>query len=139
MSDQSNDRPYPSSQPGGPEAGYPSPHPGGPEAGYPSPYPGGPAGWGLYPEGSQAVLAFVLGIIGLFVFQPLAPFAWVIANREIRGVDAGRRNPGNRGLAVAGKVMAIIGTIFLILGVIIFMVAIIFLVGAPTDSSTTSY
>jgi hypothetical protein len=131
--------PYATPEAAGPTAPYPTSPPGGHEGAAPGAYTGSSVGpWGLYPEGSQAVLAFVLGIIGLLVFQPLAPFAWVIANREIRGVDAGRRNPSNRGLAVAGKVMGIIGTIFLILGIIIFVVVIILIVHAATSSSTST-
>jgi hypothetical protein len=131
--------PYPAPEAGGPTAPYPAFPPGGYDTPSPGPYPGGSGHWGLYPEGSQAVLAFVLGIIGLVVFQPLAPFAWVIANREIRGVDAGRRNPSNRGLAVAGKVMGIIGTIFLILGIIFFAAVILSIVRASTSSTTSTY
>lgn len=92
----------------------------------------------MYPEPSQGVLALILGIIGLVVFQPVAPFAWVIGNREVRGVDAGRRNPANRGLGVAGKVLGIIGTVILVLEVVILAVAIVVLVATGTSSSTTT-
>jgi hypothetical protein len=135
-------QPHPSHSPhatpeaGGPTAPYPTSPPGGYQTASPGPYPDSSAGpWGLYPEGSQAVLAFVLGILGVLVFQPLAPFAWVIADREIRAVDAGLRNPSNRGLAVVGKIMGIIGTIFLILGIVILVVVIILLMRAWTSSS----
>ncbi len=60
-----------------------------------APYPGRSA----YLEPSQSVLALVLGIIGLFVFWPVAPFAWVIGRNEVRAVDAGRRDPAGRGPA----------------------------------------
>jgi hypothetical protein len=131
--------PYVTPEAAGPTAPNPTSPPGGYETASPRPYSGSSAGsWRLYPEGSQAVLAFVFGIIGLIAFQPLAPFAWVIANREIRGVDAGRRNPSNRGLAVAGKIMGIIGTIFLILGIVIFVVVIILVARAATSSSTST-
>ncbi len=71
------------------------------------------------------------------MFTPVAPFAWVIGNREVRGVDAGRRPPGNRGLGVAGKVLGIIGTILLALIVIGVIITIVLLIGASTTSSTT--
>jgi TRAP-type C4-dicarboxylate transport system permease small subunit len=116
------------------------PYPAAPPPGYeqvpPGAYPSSSAGWGLYPESSQAVLALVLGLIGVFVFQLVAPFAWVVANREIRGIDAGRREPSNRGLAVAGKILGIIGTILLIIGVVFLVIVIAIFVGAATTSST---
>ncbi|HVN11846.1 MAG TPA: DUF4190 domain-containing protein [Kineosporiaceae bacterium] len=116
-----------------------------------SDHPGEPAGPGsgpaypsypaqamqyAYPEASQTVLAFVLGVIGLVVIQLVAPFAWVISNRELRGIDAGRRDPSNRGLAVAGKVMGIIGTVLLAIGVVVLVLAIILVVAASTSSSS---
>ena len=87
-----------------------------------APYPGEMA---MYPEPSQAVLGLVLGIIGLVAFPLIAPFAWVVSNREIEGIDAGRRPPANRGMAVAGKVTGIIGTVLLALGVLILIVALL--------------
>ena len=89
-----------------------------------------------YPEASQGVLALVLGIVGLFVIQLVAPFAWIVSNRELRGIEAGRRDPTNRGLAVAGKVMGIIGTILLAIGIVVAVVAIIVLVAVSTSSSS---
>lgn len=89
-----------------------------------------------YAEASQGVLALVLGIIGLFVIQLVAPFAWVVSNRELRGIEAGRRDPANRGLAVAGKVMGIIGTVLLAIGIVVLVVGIIVLVAAATSSNS---
>jgi|1185.fasta_scaffold1094959_1 hypothetical protein len=109
--------------------------------GYPGrpPYPaqGYPGQWPAYPEPSQAVLALVLGIIGLFVFWPVAPVAWVIGRKEVRAVDAGRRDPANRGVAVAGQVMGIIGTVLLVLGVAFALIAIVALVSLGTDTSSS--
>ncbi len=112
----------PYGQPGGQSHGQT-----GPEA-YPRPAYGtapnaGEAG--MYPEPSQAVLALVLGIIGMVAFQLVAPFAWVVSHREIQAIDQGRRNPVNRGLAVAGKITGIIGTVLLALGVLVVIVALL--------------
>jgi hypothetical protein len=86
------------------------------------PYPAqGYPGW----EPSHAVLALVLGLIALFVFWPLAPFAWGIGRNEIRAVDAGRRDPANRGVAVAGMVLGIIGTALLVLGFVFVVIAVV--------------
>ena len=128
--------PYTEPEAVGPTAPYPTAPPPGYEQVPPGAYPSSSAGWGLYPESSQAVLALVLGLIGVFVFQLVAPFAWVVANREIRAIDAGRRQPSSRGLAVAGKVLGIIGTIVLILEVVFLVIAVAIFVGAATSSST---
>lgn len=73
-----------------------------------------------YPESSQATTALVLGILSLICLPILGPIAWVIANGEIRAIDEGRRDPANRGSAVAGKVLGIIGTVFIVLAVVAF-------------------
>lgn len=99
-----------------------------------------PSGYGpSYPEASQATLALVFGIVGIVVFSPLAPFAWWIGGKEKRAVDAGLRNPANRGQAVAGWILGIIGTILLGLGLLAAIAYIIILVvvigGAAAGSS----
>jgi hypothetical protein len=120
---------------GQPEQGRPpygSPHYGQPPAYGTAPYPGDAA---MYREPSQAVLALVVALIGLFVFQIISPVAWVIAHREIQGIDQGRRNPTNRGMAVAAKVIGIIGTVLLVLGV---LVVVLFVVLLAVSSSSPS-
>lgn len=78
-----------------------------------------------YPESSQAVLALVLGILGLILCQVLAPAAWIVGNSELRGIDEGRRPPDNRGLANAGRILGIIGTALLALGMLLLVVFLV--------------
>lgn len=66
-----------------------------------------------YPEASQATTVLVLGIIGLVFCQILGPFAWVMGNKELEAIDAGRRAPENRGTANAGRILGIISTVLL--------------------------
>lgn len=73
-------------------------------------------GSGMYQEDSQATVALVLGILGLVLCGILAPFAWNIGSKELAGIEAGRRDPSNRGVAQAGRILGIIGTILLGLG-----------------------
>ncbi len=40
------------------------------------------------------------------------PFAWVLGNRELAAIDAGKRPPGNRKLTQVGRTLGIVGTIF---------------------------
>jgi hypothetical protein len=117
-------RPAPPNQPAYPGGG---PYPG--QGGYPGMRP-------AYPESSQAAAALICGIIGLFAFWPLAPVAWVLGRNELRAMDAGRRNPGDRGLAMTGMVMGIIGTVLLALVVVIVVIVVVALVSsAPMSSS----
>jgi len=89
-----------------------------------------------YAEDSQATLALVLGILGIIVCGIMAPFAWSIGNTEVRAIDAGRRDPANRGTAQAGKVLGIVGTVLLGIGIVI---GLIFLfIGLVVAVSSTS-
>lgn len=81
-----------------------------------------------YPEPSQATTALVLGILGLVLCQVLGPFAWVVGRNEVNAIDAGRRNPNNRGTANAGKVLGIVATVMLV-GIVL-LVAVIATIGA---------
>lgn len=83
-----------------------------------------------YPEPSQATTALVLGILGLpFFCGILAPFAWMMGQRELQAIDGGLRDPANRGTAQAAKVLGIVGTIFLGIGVLVglFFLGLLFL------------
>jgi len=77
-----------------------------------------------YPEQSSAVLALVLGILGLVSVGLLAPFAWWIGRAEEMAIADGRRDPANLQMATAGKVLGIVGTILLVLGVFVLILAL---------------
>jgi len=61
---------------------------------------------GYYSESSQATTALVLSICGLFCCITAPIGAW-IAYREKEAIDAGRRDPKNRGQAVAALVIGL--------------------------------
>ncbi len=98
---------------GSPEPVAPARAPGSP------PPPPGPAGryysMPSYREPSQATTALVLSILGLVVCGILGPFGWSMAQKELDGIDAGRRDPNNRGQAQAAKVIGIIVTVLMLL------------------------
>jgi hypothetical protein len=71
-----------------------------------------------YPEASQASTALVLSIVGLVCCQVLGVVAWVMANNELEGIKAGRRNPANEGTASAARIIGIVGTVLLGLGIL---------------------
>lgn len=72
-----------------------------------------------YPEATQSTTILVLGILGLILCQVLAPFAWVMGNKELDAIAGGRRPPENRSTANAGRILGIIGTVLLALGVLV--------------------
>ena len=86
-----------------------------------------------YPEDSQATTVLVLGILSLVLCQVLGPFAWVMGNNELAGIDAGRRPPQNRGTAQAGRILGIISTVLMIIGfAVLFIILFIGLIGAAS-------
>jgi hypothetical protein len=111
-------------------------HPAPPQVPAPTPAPrpmprhGPGTEWKHY-EKSSATTALTLGIIGIVLGTScgfgflVSPFAWSIGNTEVRAIDAGRRDPVNRGNANAGRIMGMVGTILLIVG----LIALLILVG----------
>lgn len=84
-----------------------------------------PSESGAYPEASQATTVLVLGILGLIICQFLAPVAWVMGNNELQAIDAGRRNPDNRGTANAGRILGIVGTVLMAIGILVFILLVV--------------
>jgi uncharacterized membrane protein YjgN (DUF898 family) len=78
-----------------------------------------------YPEASQATTVLVLGILGVVLCQVLGPFAWVMGNKELQAIDAGRRPPENRGTANAGRILGIVSTALLAIGVVVIILLVI--------------
>lgn len=69
----------------------------------------GPPGY-HHPKGTHA---FVLGLLSVTVFTPLGPFAWAMAQRALREVDAAPVTVINRGQLVAGQMMGVIATVLM--------------------------
>lgn len=76
-----------------------------------------------YPEESKATVALVLGIFGIMT-TILAPIAWVIANREIEAIHAGRRSPEGLQTASTARILGIVGTVLMGVGLIVLVVVI---------------
>ncbi|RPI20403.1 MAG: hypothetical protein EHM57_08105 [Actinobacteria bacterium] len=91
-----------------------------------------------YPEPSQATTAFVLGLLGL-VFGILAPFAWYIGSKEVKAIDAGLRDPKDRGLAVAGRVLGMVITILMIAAVVFIILALVLVLVVSSESSSDAW
>jgi ABC-type Fe3+ transport system permease subunit len=78
-----------------------------------------------YPEQSQATTILVLGILGLICCAPLGIAAWIMGNKELEAIDAGLRNPENRGTANAGRIIGIVATVLLALGLVVFLASLV--------------
>lgn len=91
-------------------------------------YPNAPApGYSSTPPAShpRAVLALILGIVGVVICPIAGPFALVISNNAMKEIDASGGTIGGRGMVQAGKILGIIGIVFLVLGVIGGILAVI--------------
>ncbi|NNF53545.1 MAG: hypothetical protein HKN03_03780 [Acidimicrobiales bacterium] len=94
--------------------------------GYGAPQPGYAPGFGgtAFAEGSQATTALVVGILSFVCCGLLGPVAWYVGQQEINGIDAGRRDPSNRGTANAGRIIGIIATVLLVFGLGFYAIAV---------------
>jgi uncharacterized membrane protein YjgN (DUF898 family) len=87
-----------------------------------------------YPEQSQATTILVMGILGLIICGILAPFAWVMGNKELAAIDSGLRSPENRSTANAGRILGIIGTVLLGIGLVVGIIFFLFISVAAVSS-----
>jgi hypothetical protein len=62
---------------------------------------------------SQAVTAFVLGILGLICCPLMGPIAWYLGNQESAAIAQGRSPAAGEGIAKTGFILGILGTIYL--------------------------
>ena len=81
------------------------------------------------PNASNAVTAFVLGILGVILCPLLGPVAWVLGRRGEQEVDRSGGALGGRGLATTGKVLGMVGTFLMVL---VIAAGLALLAGAPT-------
>ncbi len=139
----SGDPPPGQPPPGQPPPGQPPPG-AGPPPGYPG-YgqqpPGGYPGYGQQPPGGygypgglkphRGMAVLVLGICGFVVCAICGIIAWIMANNDLREMEAGTMDPSGRELTNAGRICGMISTIFSIAVVgILIVVMIIAVAGA---------
>lgn len=76
----------------------------------------------------RGVLILVLGILSLIIGclgLVLGITAWVMANSDLREMNAGRMDPSGRGMTEAGRVLGIVSVALYVLG---FVVALFWIV-----------
>ncbi|HEV2846410.1 MAG TPA: DUF4190 domain-containing protein, partial [Thermoanaerobaculia bacterium] len=64
---------------------------------------------------TQAIVALVLGRLGIICCGLLAPIAGYLGNHETRAIREGRSPNAGEGLATAAKILGIIGTVLFVL------------------------
>ena len=64
---------------------------------------------------TQAIVALVLGILGIICCGLLAPIAWYLGSQETRAIREGRSPVAGEGIAKAAMILGIIGTILFVL------------------------
>src|SRR5262245_14068624 len=90
-----------------------------------------PAGVPYRQDHPRAVVALVLGIIGVVTCQIASPFALVLGRNAMKDIDASQGTLGGRGMAQAGFILGIIGTV--ILGLVI--IGLLILIPVSISSS----
>lgn len=82
-----------------------------PGFGGPTAFPGAPVGGPgvAFAESSQATTSLILSIVGFFCCGLPAVAGVVLGFSEKKGIDEGRRDPGNKGQAVAALVIGAVG------------------------------
>jgi hypothetical protein len=62
---------------------------------------------------SQAVTAFVLGILSLVCCPLMGPIAWYLGKQEAAAIAQGRSPAAGEGIAKTGLILGILGSIYL--------------------------
>ncbi len=86
------------------------------------------SGFGTAPH--RGVLILVLGILSIVLCGLLGPAAWVMGNKDLAAIDAGRMDQTGRGMTQAGKICGIVGTVLVVLGVGIWLLIMVIGIGA---------
>lgn len=119
-----------------PGGAYPPPPGAYPPPGYGQQYPAFQQAPPKHPNATTSMVLGIVSLAGAFAcVLPilLAPVAWILGAKAVRGIDA---NPGaysGRGEASAGKILGIIGTVLLALMLIAVVVIIIVAVNGGFD------
>jgi hypothetical protein len=77
----------------------------------------------MIPDRSSLVL--VLGILSMIVCAPIGIAAFIMGRSDLRGIDAGQRDPKGRGMTQAGMICGIIGMVFFGLIVVFFALGLL--------------
>lgn len=74
----------------------------------------------------RGAIILTLGILSLVICAILGIVAWVMANHDLRLMNAGQMDPSGRGITQAGKVCGMIGTILMCIGLVLTVLYLLF-------------
>lgn len=120
-------QPYPNQQPN--QQPYGAPQAYGAPQGY-QPY-GAPGAYTAYPHKSNAGVALGLSIAGFVCCGLIAIPGLIMGRNEVKAIDAGQADPGQRGLAMAAY---IVGGIVVALNVALIVFYVVFFVALASSS-----
>jgi hypothetical protein len=78
----------------------------------------------------RGVLILVLGILGIIPCFICGIIAWVLANNDLKEIDAGLMDPAGRGMTQAGKICGIIGIILFAVWFVVQVLGVLFVAGS---------
>ncbi|MFO1464606.1 MAG: DUF4190 domain-containing protein [bacterium] len=88
-----------------------------------TPAPAAPSG--APQNNTKAVVSLVLGILSLLCCGFFAGIPAIIVGRsEVKAIDEGRGDPGNRNLAQIGWILGLVGTILSAIGALVYIAII---------------
>ncbi len=79
---------------------------------------------------TKAIVALVLGIVGLVFCLPTAIVAWILGKQELNAITRGESSAQGRGLALAGFILGIVGTVLVVAVIMIYALIILGVVAA---------
>jgi hypothetical protein len=74
-----------------------------------------------YAEPHRGTLLLVLGIVSIVACPIIGPFAWVMANGDLKRMEAGDMDPEGKSNTTVGKILGIVGTVLLVLQILAFV------------------
>ena len=93
-----------------------------------------PAATPLAPHRGTMILVF--GIIGLVCCIIFGIIAWVMGNKDLKEMAAGRMDPTGLGTTKAGKICGMISVILAVVGLIVWIILMALGIGTLTFSSS---
>lgn len=83
-----------------------------------------------YVKPHRGVLILVLSILSWVLCCVCGIIAWVMANNDLREMDAGLMDPEGRSLTQAGRIISMVHVIVSIVGIVLYAIFIMIMIGS---------
>jgi heme O synthase-like polyprenyltransferase len=87
-----------------------------------------------YPRQSQAVVALVLSLLGIFFCCLTSLPGAILGFQEVRAIDRGEIDPSNKGLALAAGIIGAIITSIMLLFALLVLASVLFVGASAPDA-----